>query len=133
MFDLVVLKDTTKGVDIKNAIDSMLSESIPPGCFFKLLSVATDGATAILGKHCGVIAIIMKDEDYLEFLLVHCDIHRDYLVAKYFKYDHVMKTVMEIVHFICSSVKTHRQLRNFLEVLDEDIILNDVNYYCIVR
>ena len=28
--DLVALMDTTKGVDIKNAVDSVLSESIPP-------------------------------------------------------------------------------------------------------
>ena len=51
----------------------------------------------------------------------------------YFKYNHVMKTVLENVNFIRSSAKTHRQFRIFLQELDEYIILKDVNYYCIVR
>ena len=44
-----------------------------------------------------------------------------------------MKTVFEIVNFISSSAKIHRQLGNFVVELDEDIIPNDVIYYCIVR
>ena len=63
---------------------------------------------------------------------IPCVIHRDHFAAKYFKYDHVMKTVMGIVSSIRSSTKTHRHFRNFVEELDEDIIPNDVNYYCIV-
>ena len=87
----------------------------------------------MLGKHSGEIALIMNDDNYPEFLPIHCVIHREHLAAKYFKYDHVMKTVLEIVNFIRSSAKQHRQLRNFVEELDEDVISNDVNYYCIVR
>ena len=34
--DLVAPKDTTKGVDIKNVIDSVLSESIPLNDWLKL-------------------------------------------------------------------------------------------------
>ena len=44
-----------------------------------------------------------------------------------------MKTVLEIINFIRSSAKIHRQLRFFVEELNEDIIPNDVNYYCIGR
>ena len=43
LLDLVVLMDTTKGDDIKNAIDSVLSE-----CLDKLVCVATDGVPAML-------------------------------------------------------------------------------------
>ena len=84
----------------------------------------------MLGKHRGVI---MKDDNNPEFLPIHCVIHHEHLAAKYFKYDHVVKTVLEIVNFISPSAKTHRQSINFVEELDEDIIPNDVNYYCIVR
>ena len=133
LLDLVALKDTTKGVDIKNAIDSVLSEHIPPECLHKLVSIATDGAPAMLGKHSGMIALMMKDNNYPEFLPIHCVIHREHLAAKYFKYEHVMKTVLEIVNCIRSNAKTHRQFRNFVEELDEDIIPKDLNYYCIVR
>ena len=63
----------------------------------------------MLGKHSGVITLIIP---------IHRVIYREHLTAKYFKYDHVMKTVMEIVNFIRSSAKTHRQLGNFVEDLD---------------
>ena len=44
-----------------------------------------------------------------------------------------MKTVLDIVNFIRSSAKSHPQFYHFVEELDEDIIPNNVNYYCIVR
>ena len=87
----------------------------------------------MLGKHSHVITLIMKDDNYPEFLPIHCVIHREHLIEKYFKYDHVMKTVLEIVTFIRSSAKSHRQFRNFVDELDEDNIPNNVNYYSIVR
>ena len=86
-----------------------------------------------LGKHSGVITLIMNDDNYPEFFAIHCVIHRAHLAAKNFKYDHVIKTVLKIVNFIRPCAKTHRQLRNFVEELDDDIIPNDVNYYCIIR
>ena len=60
-------------------------------------------------------------------------IHRGHLAAKYLKYDHVVKTVLEIVNFISSSAKIHHQFNFFVEKIDEGIIQNEVNYYCIVR
>ena len=87
----------------------------------------------MLEKHDGVIALIMKDNYYPKFLPIHCVIQCEHLVAKYFKYGHVIKTVLEIVNFICSSAKTKGQIRNFIEELDEDIIPDYVNYCCIVR
>ena len=130
LLDLVALKDTIKGVDIKNAIDSVNSENIPLECLINLVSIVSDGAHVMLGKHSGVITLIMKDDNYPEFLPIHCVIH---LIAKYFKYDHVMKTVLEIVNFIHSSAKSHHQFRIFVDELGEDNIPNNVNYYCIVR
>ena len=53
----------------------------PPECLVKHVSVATDGAPVILGKHSGVIALIMKDDNYPEFLLINCVLHHEHLVA----------------------------------------------------
>ena len=64
LLDLDTFKDTTNVVDIKNVIDFVLSESIPPECLVKLVSVATHGAPAMLGKHSDVIVLIVKDDDY---------------------------------------------------------------------
>ena len=55
-----------------------------------------------------------------------------HLEANCFKYDYVMKTVLEIVNFIRSCAKTHLQFKNFVEVQDEDVIPNDIYHYCIV-
>ena len=86
----------------------------------------------MLGKLCGVIALIMKDDDYQIFLPFHCVIHRRHFAAKYFKYDHIMKTVLDIVSLFCFSAKTIASSEMFVEELDEDIP-KDANYYCIVR
>ena len=85
----------------------------------------------MLGTRSGVIVLIMKDDNYPLFLPIHCVIHREHLAAKYF--DHVMKIVLEIVNFNRSSANTHCLFINFVDKLDEDIIPNDVNYFCIVR
>ena len=39
LLDLVAIKDTIKGVDIKNAINFVLSENIPPECLINLVSI----------------------------------------------------------------------------------------------
>ena len=44
-----------------------------------------------------------------------------------------MKTVLGIANFIRFSAKAKRQFRQFVEELDEDIIPNYINNYCIAR
>ncbi len=48
MLDLVALKETTRGVDIKNVLDKTLKNADVP--LNKLVSVATDGAPAMVEK-----------------------------------------------------------------------------------
>jgi len=43
-----------------------------------------------------------------------------------------MDVVLKIVNYIRSSAKTHRQFKNFLEDIEDDIP-NDVPWYCLVR
>lgn len=131
MLDLVALKETTRGVDIKNALDRTLTNADVP--LNKLVSVATDGAPAMVGKNVGLIALMKSDPSFPEFLPVHCIIHREHLAARYFKYEDVMKSVLEIVNFIRLNGKTHRQFRNFIEELELEDKPSDVSFYCIVR
>ncbi|XP_047137577.1 general transcription factor II-I repeat domain-containing protein 2A-like [Hydra vulgaris] len=66
LLDLVELKDTTRGVDIKEALDKALLKANVP--INKLVSVATDGASAMAGKHLGLIGLLKSDPKYPEFI-----------------------------------------------------------------
>ena len=51
LLDLVIMREATRGIDIKNALDKALARAnVPPN---KLVSVATDGAPAMEGKPVG--------------------------------------------------------------------------------
>ena len=98
----------------------------------KFVSVATDGAPAMVGRNAGFIALIKNDPSYPDFLPIHCII-RENLISSYFKYEDIMKTVLEIVNFIRKYTKTHQQLKNFIEELELEDKPSDVSFYCIVR
>ncbi|XP_065672011.1 SCAN domain-containing protein 3-like [Hydra vulgaris] len=116
LLDLVELKDTTRGIDLKEALDTVLVKANAPKN--KLVSVATDGATAMVGKHIGLMGLLNSDPMYPEFIPVHCVIHREYLAAKHFNFPIVFKSVLEIVNYIRSNAKNHRQFKNFISELD---------------
>ena len=127
MLDLVALKETTHGVDIKNALDRILTKADVP--LNKLVSVATDRAPATVGKNNGLIALMKNDPSFPEFLPVHCE----HPTERYFKCEDVMKSVLEIVNFIRVNGKTPRQFRNVIEELELENKPSDVSFYCIVR
>ncbi|XP_050526501.1 general transcription factor II-I repeat domain-containing protein 2-like [Daktulosphaira vitifoliae] len=131
LLDLVTLNVTTRGCDIKEALDGvLLKNSVPKG---SIVSIATDGAPAMAGKKQGLIGLLNEDTSYPDFLPVHCIIHREHLAAKYFQYPQIMQVVLKIVNYIRSSAKTHRQFKSFLEGLDNDELPDDVSWYCLVR
>ncbi|XP_078397295.1 scavenger receptor cysteine-rich domain-containing protein DMBT1-like [Cetorhinus maximus] len=68
-----------------------------------------------------------------EFFPIQCIVHHDHLAARYFKYENVMKIILEIVNFIRSNGKTHREFRNFNEELDLEDKPDDASFYYIVR
>ena len=84
-------KETTRGVDIEKALDEILMKAEIP--LNKFVSVATDGAPAMVGRNAGLIALIKNDSSYPDFLPIHCIIHRENLISRYFKYEDIMKTV----------------------------------------
>ena len=129
--DLVATRETTRGVDIKNALDEALTRFHAP--LNKLVSVATDIAPAMVGKRVGLIGLMNCDSNFPEFLPIHCIIHCEHFAAKHFRYEDVLKTVLEIANFIRPNGKNHRQFRNFAEKLElEDAPCND-SLYCVVN
>jgi hypothetical protein len=110
LLDLIALKDTTRGSDIKEALDVALGKAFVS--IKKIVSIAADGAPAMRGAKQGFMGLLIADTPYPDFISVHCIIHREYLAAKYFKYEHVMEVDLKIVNYIRSSAKTHRQFQN---------------------
>jgi len=97
LLDLIALKETTRGCDIKDALDAVLRKAEVP--IAKIISVSTDGAPSMTGCKNGLIGILKSDTDFPDFP-IHCIIHREHLTAKYFKYEHVMSVVLKIVNYI---------------------------------
>lgn len=131
LLDLVTLKDTTRGCDIKEALDGVLAKHSVP--INKIVSVATDGAPSMTGKNRGLIGILNVDKSFPNFLPVHCVIHREHLAAKHFEYPQVMQIVLKVVNYIRSSAKTHRQFKSFVEEMDNEELPDDVPWHCLVR
>ena len=80
-----------------------------------------------------LIGLMKSDLNFPDFHPLHCVIHREHLVEKYFKYEAVINTVIEIVNFIRTNGKTHREFRNFVEDLELEDAPSDVSFYCVVR
>ena len=62
----VAIRETTRGVDIKNALDEAFTRFHVP--LNKLVSVATDGAPTMVGKRVGLIGLMKCDPNFPEFL-----------------------------------------------------------------
>ena len=59
LLDMVALKEATRGIDIKDALDKVLTKAQAP---LKKL-----GAPAMVGKRLGIIALIKNDPNFLIF------------------------------------------------------------------
>ena len=79
----------------------------------KLVSVAADGAPAMVGKHVGLIDLLKSGPKYPEFIPLYCFVHREHLAAKHFNFPIVLKSVLEIVNYIRSNAKNHRKFKIF--------------------
>ena len=66
LLDFVAIRETTRGVDITKRIDEALTRFYVS--LDKLFSVATDGASAMVGKRVGLIGLMKCDPNFPEFL-----------------------------------------------------------------
>ena len=114
IFDLQLLKGTTKGVDIFEALKKSLDAF--EISFKQITAITTDGAAAMTGNKSGLIALIRKENPLIHSF--HCIIHQESLVAKLgIKSAKPMADkVMSIVNkLISGGALKHRQFRNMLE------------------
>ena len=131
MLDLVAFIETTRCIDVRNAIDEVMNKSVLSRN--KLVTVVTGEAPA---KNLGLIGLLNNDSKIPHFLPLQCIIQCEHLVAKYFKYENMWKIVLRIVNLIKISAKIHGQFKNFygLQVNDEiDELPNNLSLYCVIR
>lgn len=72
------LETDTRGESIFEAVEHFLTDKAIP--WKNIVSVATDGAPSMVGRHRGFIAHLKRQLP--DVLVIHCVIHRQHLVAK---------------------------------------------------
>ena len=112
---LLPLKTTTRGINIYNAVKRFFVEKKVP--LEKLVSVTTDRAPAMTGRHADFIAQCKGDPDFPTFLHYHFILHQQALCAKVTSFDLVMTPVVKIINGIRSKAKQHRTFKVLLEEL----------------
>ncbi|CAI5682820.1 unnamed protein product [Oreochromis niloticus] len=118
LLTLLPLKTTTKGIDIYNAVKEFFAKKKVP--LEKLVSVTTDKAPAMIGRHTGFIAHCKGDTEFPNFMHYHCIIHQQALCAKVIGFEHVMTPVLKIINSIRSRAKQHRTFKVLLEELSAE-------------
>ncbi|KAM3877110.1 protein FAM200A-like [Diretmus argenteus] len=125
LLGLTTLNAHTRGEDIYAAIMQMLNER---GIDIKtVVSIATDGAPAMIGKEKG--AVQRLKEHHPDLLSYHCIIHQSVLCASLGKeYSDVMENIMKLVNYLrASSALQHSLLRAFLTEVNaayDDLLLH---------
>ncbi|XP_077087099.1 general transcription factor II-I repeat domain-containing protein 2A-like [Siphateles boraxobius] len=119
LLDIVPLKDRTRGIDLKETLMAVVEKADLQ--LSKLTAISTDGAPAMLGSGKGLVGLCKADDRFPEFWTFHCIIHQEHLVSKKLNFDHIMKPVLEIVNFIRTHALNHRQFKNLIAELDEDL------------
>uniref|UniRef100_G3NU70 Uncharacterized protein n=1 Tax=Gasterosteus aculeatus TaxID=69293 RepID=G3NU70_GASAC len=120
------LQTSTRGEDIYLAIKEMLTKrGIEPT---QVVSIATDGAPAMIGREKGAVARLKEDNP--ELIAYHCIIHQSVLCASLSdEHAEMMNTMMKMIHFLRASSSTqHRMLREFLREVDanaDDLLLHN--------
>ncbi|KAG8224086.1 hypothetical protein J437_LFUL001780 [Ladona fulva] len=104
----------TRGVDIFKAFKNLLYDLNVP--LFKLVSITTDGAAAMIGCKNGFIALCQNEDEFPAFLSYHCIIHQQVLASKRLN----TKEVMDIAFIIVNSIRGSSLKRRLFQLqLDE--------------
>ena len=95
MLDLVALKETSRGIDIKTVFDEVMDKFALVRN--KLVRCCDRWSSRNDRENQSLIGLLKKVTNFLSF---HCIIHREHVIAKYFKYDNVWNVVLKIVNII---------------------------------
>lgn len=112
------LKTDTKGKSMYNVLKEYFIEKAIP--ITNILSVATDGAPAMVGRYRGFISFLQQDVS--EVLAIHCVIHRQHLVAKNLSLQlhDSLQIVIEAVNKVRSNALNTRIFAQLCEENDEE-------------
>ncbi|GBP89280.1 SCAN domain-containing protein 3 [Eumeta japonica] len=109
------LETDTKGESIFNVLSNFFTEKSIP--FTNIISVATDGVPAMVGRYHGFISHLKRIIPGLT--AIHCVIHRQHLVAK-----HLSDRLNQSLHFVIKAVNKIRSnalnMRLFAQLCDEN-------------
>ncbi|CAK6976404.1 general transcription factor II-I repeat domain-containing 2A-like protein, partial [Scomber scombrus] len=97
LLTIMPLKGHTRGEDIFNSFMDFVKKNNLP--LFKLISITTDGAPAMVGHTNGFIALCKQSESFPDILNYHCIIHQQALCGKILNMKEVMDVAMKIVFF----------------------------------
>ena len=134
--DVISLKDTTTGKNIKEAVvkcthDYGLSLA-------NLIGITTDGAASMIGKNIGAVKLILDHRDVMEqssksseLFICHCFLHLENLCAQVFDMNHVMSVVIKTVNAIKNNSLKHRQFQDYLQELEYEY--SDLLFYSKIR
>jgi len=134
--DLVSLKDTTTGNDIKDAVIKCVQDHKLD--LKNLIGIVTDGAPAMIGKNVGAVTLICKQIDdmgqssnYFDLFICHCFMHLENLCAQTLDMSHVMSIVITTINTIKHNSLKHRQFQEYLRELESEY--GDLIFYAKIR
>ena len=112
------LQTDTKGKSIFHILEEFFKEK--EILFSNILSVATDGAPAMTGRHKGFVAFLKKSVPNV--IAVHCVIHRQHVVAKNLseRLNRSLSYVIKAINKIGSNSFNDRLFKQFCIENDED-------------
>lgn len=136
LLDLVSLKDTTTGQDIKDAVLKCMEYRKLD--LKKLIGITTDGAPSMIGKNEGAITLIRnhieslgENSKFLDLFICHCFLHIENLCAQTLNMTHVMPVVINVINTIKNNSLKHRQFQEYIQELESEYC--DLIYYAKIR
>ena len=111
------LKTTTTARDIYAVVKQYFIENSIP--ISNLISVAADGAPAMMGRHNGVLKLLKNDNPSI--MTVHCIIHRESLAAAAIscELDQLLKQVVSVINWIKSRPLNERLFKQLCVDMEE--------------
>ncbi|KAG5893514.1 hypothetical protein JTB14_017224 [Gonioctena quinquepunctata] len=97
MLDLIPLHGTTKGKDIFEAVNKVVSDY---GGFDKCSRIVTDGARAMVETEIGYAGLLKQN---INCSVIHCIIHQEAICGESLRLMNVMKVVIEITNSFTES------------------------------
>ena len=113
------MKEHTRGEDTFQSFKNFIEKTQLP--VYKLVSITTDGAPAMIGRVNGFIAKCRQDDVFPDFLNYHCIIHQQALCAKMLNMKEIMNVATKIACSIRARPLQRRLFRAHLEKADSDL------------